>query len=342
MYPAGARISRISLSPLADDPSNPTLIIGTSSSQGMLCHLRALIDRQPSPSWASIALPASDPISQFEPITSIVSRPGAVCFAATSGCILTRPILPDGPGPPKLLPAVSFPGATWSMCLTARHLLMGSENGSHKVLRTYDLQSRASTSHTLQTSVFAIESQDMFNFLLGTRSGDVVRFDRRAPLSPFPQKGLLDHRSVYHLKLLDDNQILVVGTMNYAKVHDLRYLTSQPTMSLDYWENICDPSLGVTLSKDKNLVCMPGRDRSIKIWDLKSDPVPGLGLKPIAVHHTHDQVTCVKFIDDLPSQFWSPAHGSTSRGSLGKPCGPGILFGDGYHLQWLGPAIVSA
>ncbi|WAR57342.1 hypothetical protein PtB15_8B389 [Puccinia triticina] len=315
-----------------EEHSNEILVLGSNHSEALLCDFGKLLHRHPSLAWAQVDLSPCIMSGSPEPFTSIASNGGVTCFAATSGCVITtpNPMTSDYEGLPDLIQRASFTNTTWSLCLTPQYLLMGCE----KSLAIYDYHRQTVVSQNPKSSVFTIERSDDFNFLLGTRSGDLIQFDIRSP-HLLHRNGLLQGRSIYHLKRVDDHQFLVAGTMGYAKLHDIRYLTSDPTMSLDDWDNACDQSFGLTVSKDRNLVCMPGRDSTIKVWDLKSQPVCGFGLQPIATHTTRRIASSVMFVDDFEPEFWFLDGPPTLKRK--RPCGPGILFGEEKALYWIGP-----
>ncbi|KAA1087457.1 hypothetical protein PGT21_031916 [Puccinia graminis f. sp. tritici] len=317
------------------DGEQPTnlLILGSSCSEAIIGDFGKLFHRQPSLGWLQVDLSPCITPGTIEPLTAIASKAGVTCFAATSGCVITTPMSSDYIGLPHLVQRASFTNTTWSLCLTAQHLLMGCE----KSLAVYDYQRQTTVSQNPKSSVFAIERQDEFNFLLGTRSGGIIQFDIRSP-HIFHRNELLRGRSICHLKHVDDHQFLIGGTMGYAKLHDIRYLTSNPTMSLDGWDNGCDRSFGLAISKDRNLVCMPGRDQTIKVWDLKSQPVSGFGLQPVARHATNHPASSVMFVDKFQPEFWALERKQSTNQK--RPCGPGILYAEDKSFYWLGPQTV--
>ncbi|KAI9602649.1 hypothetical protein H4Q26_001941 [Puccinia striiformis f. sp. tritici PST-130] len=338
------RISTFAVSDFEGENSAQVLLLGTACSEALICDFRKLLHRHPSLWWNHVDLSPCITGGTLEPLTAIASKSGVTCFAATSGCVITTPMIADYVDLPVLESQATFTNTTWSLCLTSQHVLMGCERS----FVVHDLHRQKTISQNRESSVFAIEKQDESNFLLGTRSGGVIQFDVRSPYT-FKKNELLAGRSIFHLKYVDGNQFLVAGSMghgqdansetilySYAKLHDIRYLTSDPTMSLDGWDSGSERSFGLTISKDRNLVCMPGRDRTIKVWDLMSQPVTGFGLQPVATHSTNTAASSVLFVDDLEPNFWSVTN-ERSSGKRIRPCGPGILYGGAKALFWLGP-----
>jgi len=306
------------------------LIVGSTFSEALICDLQELFHGPSPDKWTQVNLSPCITNGALEPLTSISSESGVTCFAATSGCVLTTPMDTDIPGLPQLVQRASFTNTTWSMCLTSQHLLMGCE----KSLVVYDYHHQVTYSERPTSSILAIERQNDSNFLLGTRSGNVIQFDRRKP-DFFRNNQLLDRRSIYHLKHIDNNQLLIVGAAGYAKVHDARYLRSDPIMSLDGLDNGYERSCGVAISQEGSLVCMTGRDETVKVWDLRGHPVPGFGLQPIATQSTRGAASGVLFVDQVAPAFWAVDQGPAHK--LKQPCGPGILFALKKALHWLGP-----
>ncbi|PLW31876.1 hypothetical protein PCANC_03592 [Puccinia coronata f. sp. avenae] len=323
-------ISAVTLAQFEGGESGRVIIVGTTYSEVLMCEIEDLFHVHLPFRWAPVELSPCITSGTVEPLTSIASNSGVTSFAATSGCVITTPRRSGYAGVPRLVPCASFTSTTWSQCLTSQHLVMGGE----KSLHVYDYQRQATVSESPQSSIFAIERINNSNFLLGTRSGNVIQYDLRAP-DHSRRSQLLNGRSIYHIKHIDDYQYLIVGTAGYAKLHDMRYMVSPPIMSLDGLQNGCDRSFGVAISKDRNLVCMPGEDLTVKVWDLKSPPVPGFGLQPITTQSTHGSPSSVMFVEELVPQFWSADQRKAIKRKL--PSGPGILFGLQKALHWLGP-----
>lgn len=325
-------ISTITLSKFkAGGSCQDILFVGSTFSEALICDLQELFNGPSPDKWTQVDLSPCITNGALEPLTSISSESGVTCFAATSGCVLTTPRDTDFPGLPQLVQRASFTNTTWSMCLTSQYLLMGCE----KSIIVHDYHHRATFSELPQSSIFAIERQNNSNFLLGTRSGNVIQFDLRKP-DFLRNNQLLDRRSIYHLKHIDTYQFLIVGAAGYAKLHDARYLTSDPIMSLDGLDNGYERSYGVTISQEGSLVCMAGRDETVKVWDLRGHPVPGFGLQPITTQSTRGTASGVLFVDQVGSAFGAVDQGPAAHQPK-QPCGPGILFALKKALHWLGP-----
>ncbi|PLW19693.1 hypothetical protein PCASD_13180 [Puccinia coronata f. sp. avenae] len=313
---------------------NQILMVGTTFSEALLCDFGQLVHGRSPVRWTSVNLSPGIESGTMKPLTCITSQSGITCFASTSGCVLTTTPHSGRAGIPRLVPCASFTDTTWSLSLTSQHLLMGVEKGLH--VYDYQRQATATRSEHLQSSISAIERINNVNFLLGTRAGNVIPHDLRAP-NVFRQAQMLNGRPIYHIKHIEEFQFLIVGATGYAKLHDIRFMASAPTISLHGLENACDRSVAVTISKDRNLVCMPGEDHTVKVWDLKSQPVPGVGLQPITTQSTNGIPSSVIFVDRLEPKFWSMDPRRTIKRKV--PSGPGIIFGLKKALHWLGPHI---
>ncbi|PLW53789.1 hypothetical protein PCANC_03597 [Puccinia coronata f. sp. avenae] len=313
---------------------NQILMVGTTFSEALLCDFGQLVHGRSPVRWTSVNLSPGIESGTMKPLTCITSQSGITCFASTSGCVLTTTPHSGRAGIPRLVPCASFTDTTWSLSLTSQHLLMGVEKGLH--VYDYQRQATATRSEHLQSSIFAIERINNVNFLLGTRAGNIIPHDLRAP-NVFRQAQMLNGRPIYHIKHIEEFQFLIVGATGYAKLHDIRFMASAPTISLHGLENACDRSVAVTISKDRNLVCMPGEDHTVKVWDLKSQPVPGVGLQPITTQSTNGIPSSVIFVDRLEPKFWSMDPRRTIKRKV--PSGPGIIFGLKKALHWLGPHI---
>lgn len=324
-------ICKMKVTPFEAGNPERFLILATTRAQVFLCKLETLIHEPESLRWEKMNLPQCNPADLIL-TTSIAYQPDIICLGSSSGCTFVNLLSCCG-DLPHLFYDHSKDWTTWCLSCNTPKMLIGTE----KKLVVYDYFTGECLSHSPKTCVLDIEARDEFNSILGSRSGNIIHHDLRIA-NEAKRNRLAAAGSIFKLKLLNDNEILVVGALNYAKVHDLRYLTSDPTMTLDEWQNLGDQSFGFTVSQDKSLVCMAGRDQTIKIWDLKSNPNPGLGLSPIVTHHTTQPVKCVTFIDDIPSAFWSPGNIANERARVTvKPNGPGILFDQGSALNWLGP-----
>ncbi|KAH9814412.1 hypothetical protein DFH28DRAFT_1082988 [Melampsora americana] len=144
------------------------------------------------------------------------------------------------------------------------------------------------------SSVFGLDQLSNDVFLGGTRSGKVLQIDQR--IKPIKQNRnsnkspyciLTKPGSIYHVKCFSDqNRLLVIGSGNYVKIHDLRYLKpnqtqSDPIITISKHQNSHNSQLSIPNLINESLICLLGDDQKIRIWDLKSNSFDQNGLLPL-------------------------------------------------------------
>ncbi|EGF99809.1 uncharacterized protein MELLADRAFT_112413 [Melampsora larici-populina 98AG31] len=144
------------------------------------------------------------------------------------------------------------------------------------------------------SSVFGLDQLSNDVFLGGTRSGKVLQIDQR--LKPIKQNRnsnkspyciLTKPGSIYHVKSFSDkNQLLVVGSGNYVKIHDLRYLKvngkeSDPLITISNHQNSHDSQLSIPNLINDSYLSLLGDDQIIRTWDFHSNRFDDHGLLPL-------------------------------------------------------------
>ncbi|KAI0338875.1 hypothetical protein BDW22DRAFT_1362171 [Trametopsis cervina] len=208
-----------------------------------------------------------------------------------------------------------------------------------------------SWTETLHTGsdVFAICQKDHLVYT-GSRNGSLKAFDKRRLDTTgkgqelFGERFKKDTRSITHLSMLDDWQMLVSTIRGDIELHDLRFAREDtPFMEFKGHVNSYSTKLGIAISPCQSLLFAAGQDSRIRAWSLRSgqplSPSPALSERETSREHldTSNLLACTFPQPVVALQVTDDR--STGLRSMERPSGMTLWAASGndiyrYGLGW--------